>query len=83
MRLEDDVTCAQLVELVTEYFEGTLSPALVERFEQHLVICDGCSIHVQQMRETIRLTGSLTEADLDQDLADQLLTAFRNWNAVA
>lgn len=83
MRLEDDITCAQLVELVTEYFEGTLSLELLERFEQHLVICDGCSTHVQQMRETIRLTGSLTEADLDQDLADQLLRAFRNWNTAA
>ena len=81
MRLQDDVTCAELVELVTEYFEGALSPDVMERFEEHLVICDGCSTHVQQMRETIRLTGSLTEADLDQALESQLLAVFRGWNA--
>jgi hypothetical protein len=81
MRLEDDITCAELVELVTDYFEGVLSPALVERFEEHLVVCDGCSTHVQQMRETIRLTGSLTEGDLDHGLTDELLTIFRNWSA--
>jgi putative zinc finger protein len=83
MRLEDDVTCAELVELVTEYFEGVVSPEVMERFEEHLVICEGCSTHVQQMRETIRLTGVLTEADLDQHLSSQLLGLFRNWNAAA
>jgi len=82
MRLEDDITCAELVELVTEYFDGALSHELVERFEEHLVICDGCSTYVQQMRETIRLTGSLTEADLDRNFADRLLTVFRNWSDV-
>jgi len=80
VRLEDDITCAELVELVTEYFEGALSPELVERFEQHLVICDGCSTHVQQMRETIRLTGSLAGDGLESGLAEQLLVAFRAWS---
>ena len=79
MRLEDDITCAQLVELVTEYLDGALSPDLVERFEEHLVICDGCSVHVHQMRETIRVTGSLREDDLPSDVAEQLLVAFRGW----
>ena len=83
MRLEDDITCAELVELVTEYFDGALSPELVERFEEHLVLCDGCSTHVQQMRETIRLTGALTQADLDRDLAEQLLGVFRDWKPTA
>jgi anti-sigma factor RsiW len=83
VRLEDDITCAQLVELVTEYFEGALSPELVERFEEHLVICDGCSTYVQQMRETIRLTGKLREEDLERTVADQLLNAFRTWSGTA
>ena len=81
MRIEDDITCAELVELVTDYFEGALAPQLVERFEEHLVLCDGCSTHVQQMRETIRLTGCLTEDDPDQVLARQLLSVFRDWRA--
>ena len=83
MKLEDDITCAQLVELVTEYLEGALTPELVERFEEHLVICDGCSTHIQQMRETIRLTGALREEDLERAVAEQLLGVFRNWNGTA
>jgi len=80
MRIEDDITCAQLVEIVTEYLEGALEPALVERFEEHLVICDGCSIHVEQMAETIRISGALREEDLQPELAERLLVAFRGWN---
>jgi predicted anti-sigma-YlaC factor YlaD len=80
VRIADDITCAELVELVTEYLEGALEPTLVERFEEHLVLCDGCSIHVQQMAETIRMTGSLREEDLQPEMAERLLVAFRSWN---
>ena len=79
MRIEDDITCAELVELVTEYLDGALEPDLVERFEEHLVLCDGCSIHVEQMAETIRAAGALREEDLQPELADRLLVAFRGW----
>ncbi len=80
MKLEDDITCAQLVELVTDYLDGGLAPELAERFEEHLVICDGCSTHIEQMHDTIRVTGSLREDDLDPEVADRLLAAFRGWH---
>jgi len=80
VRLADDITCAELVELVTDYLDGGLAPELAERFEEHLVICDGCSTHIEQMEETIRVTGSLCEDDLDPEVADRLLAAFRGWN---
>jgi len=79
VKLAHDITCAELVELVTEYLDGALSPELVEQFEHHLVTCDGCSVHLHQMRETIRVTGSLREDDLRPDVAEQLLVAFRGW----
>ena len=83
MRLEDDLTCRELVELVTDYLDGALTPDLAERFEEHLVICDGCSVHVAQMRQTIRLTGKLDEGDLDDAVAEELLEAFRGWRQAA
>jgi anti-sigma factor RsiW len=79
VKIEDDITCAELVELVTGYLDGALPANLVERFEEHLVLCDGCSVHVHQMRETIRITGRLREDDLQPEVADQLLAAFRGW----
>jgi len=73
------LTCQELVELVTDYFEGALSPADRERFEQHLDVCPGCVTYVEQMRETVRLTGRLREDDLVPAARDELLAQFRNW----
>jgi hypothetical protein len=33
------------------------------------------------MRETIRITGTLTEDDLSPETRDALLETFRDWNA--
>jgi anti-sigma factor RsiW len=73
------ITCQQLVELVTEYLEGTLPPGTREAFEAHLAVCPGCLTYVDQMRETVRVTGTLTEEQLDPVVRDRLLTAFRDW----
>jgi hypothetical protein len=77
----DDLTCAELVELVTEYLEGALDARERERFELHVVYCPGCAFHLDQMRETIRLSGSLTEEQLPDASRVALLRAFRDWKA--
>jgi len=77
---EDDLACQELVEIITDYLEGTLSDAERERFEAHLEICEGCRRYVDQMRTTIRVVGTLTEDDLDPAARDQLLQLFREWN---
>ena len=79
MKLSDDLTCAELVELVTDYFEGALSARDRERFEQHVVFCGGCSNYLDQMRRTVELTGRLTEADVSPEARDALLASFRTW----
>jgi anti-sigma factor RsiW len=73
------LSCQELVELVTEYLEDTLSPDARARFERHLSGCRGCHQYVEQMRVTIRLTGMLTEDSLDERAKDALLEAFRRW----
>jgi anti-sigma factor RsiW len=79
MSMSNDLTCQELVELVTEYVEGALPPGKRVRFEQHLAVCPGCTTYVEQMRQTIRETGRLTEESLEPDTRDQLLELFRNW----
>ena len=75
----DELTCRELVEVVTDYLEGSLPPADRIRFEEHLVMCAPCTIYLDQMRETIRLTGTLREEQVDPAARDALLTAFRDW----
>ena len=76
----EDLSCQELVELVTDYFEGALPPTLHERFERHVAHCAGCSTHLEQMRQTIRLTGALTPAALTPEAEATLLDAFRGWS---
>jgi anti-sigma factor RsiW len=81
MSADDDLSCRELVELVTDYFEDALTSDERTRFERHLAECDGCVNYVHQIRTTIRLTGGLREDDLAADVEASLLAAFRGWRA--
>ena len=77
--MADAMTCKELVELVTEYLEGTLPDETRRRMESHLAGCDGCTNYLEQMRQTIRLTGQLREESLTPQQRDDLLRLFRDW----
>ena len=76
-----DLTCKELVELVTGYLEGTLSRRGRRRFEAHLAACDRCTAYLAQMEMTIRMTGTLAEEDVSDEQKAVLLAAFRDWKA--
>jgi hypothetical protein len=57
----DEVVCRQVVELVTDYFEGTLEPRTRSRVEEHLVLCDWCTTYMEQMEMTIASLRELRE----------------------
>ena len=76
-----DLTCQELVELVTDYLEGALSAEDRARFEEHLAGCAGCTAYVEQLRETLRSAGRLEPADVPPEAEEALLAAFRDWRA--
>jgi anti-sigma factor RsiW len=76
-----DLSCAELVELVTEYLDDALTPEERRRFDEHLGGCRGCRAYVDQMRKTIDATGRLREEELDPRGRAELLAAFRGWNS--
>jgi anti-sigma factor RsiW len=71
------VTCRDAVELVTDYLEGALSPAELLRFEEHVVICDGCAAHVSNMRRLRRVTRRAPTTELDMGLLHTLTSVLR------
>ena len=75
----EQLSCQELVELVTSYLEGALTRDERASFEHHIESCMGCHEYVRQMRQTIELTGSLTPADVSPDAEAALLAAFRDW----
>jgi anti-sigma factor RsiW len=79
LRRKKGLTCQELVELVTDYLEGTLPRRDRARFEAHIAGCTNCSAYVEQFRETVRLTGTLRESDVSPEAADALLAHFASW----
>jgi len=81
MRLDRELACKDIVELVTAYLEDALAPADRERFEEHLVFCDGCDRYLEQMRATIGATRLVEVGELPPELEERLLETFRGWRA--
>jgi anti-sigma factor RsiW len=77
--MSDELTCRELVELITEYLEGTLPAGDRARFEEHLVFCPGCTYYLDQMNMTVALVGGLSEESLPPGAADAFLDVFRAW----
>jgi anti-sigma factor RsiW len=77
----EQLSCQELVELVTDYLEGALSPDEAARFNEHIGICDGCREYLVQMETTVRFVGRLAPEDLSPEAEQALLGAFRRWNA--
>ena len=75
----NDMSCKELVELVTDYLEGALSFANEQRFDLHIGKCDWCKLYIDQIRLTIKATGKLTEGSIDPHAKEELLAVFRGW----
>jgi anti-sigma factor RsiW len=75
------MTCQELVELITEYLEGTLAPSERMRFEAHVRTCSACAAYIEQMRVTIRLLGNLSVDSMSDMARKELLATFRTWKA--
>ncbi len=78
-----ELPCQDLVEVVTDYLEGTLSDVDRRRFEEHLEVCVRCVAYVEQIRLTIGATGRAgAHPDaLPAELRDGIRAAFRDWAA--
>ena len=76
---ENELTCQELVELVTDYLEGSLSSDERARFAAHLTDCDYCVDYIEQMRLTIRALGRLSQEHIAVDARERLLAQFRDW----
>jgi anti-sigma factor RsiW len=70
-----------VVELMTEYLEGSLSPADRARFEEHIAGCDGCRAYLAQLRTTKRVVGKLADEPIPEPIEAELLKAFRDWKS--
>jgi anti-sigma factor RsiW len=79
--IAEQLSCQELVELVTDYLDGVLPPTERARFDAHIADCDGCRAYLEQIRATIALTGTLAPEQLAPEAEAALLEAFRDWKS--
>ena len=76
---QHDYTCQEIVELASEYLEGTMTSEQITAFELHLNFCDGCSSFVDQVRATAASARRLSADEIPEEMRVKLLDAFREW----
>jgi anti-sigma factor RsiW len=73
----DEITCRELVELVTSYLEGALDDPTLNRVEEHLVMCDWCVTYVDQVQATVDALATLRAEPVPGQLLHALSAALR------
>lgn len=75
----DELSCQEVVGLVTEYLEAALLPATQALFEEHVADCSGCQTYLEQIQQTIDLLRKLAEEPMFPETRQQLLHIFQTW----
>jgi predicted anti-sigma-YlaC factor YlaD len=74
-----EIPCQEVVEMVTDYLEGALSRRDRRRIEHHLAGCPHCTAYLEQMRETLRLTGQLVPENLSPEMQREFGEIYERW----
>jgi anti-sigma factor RsiW len=77
---EEDLACREVVEIVSEYLDGTMAPGERRRLEAHLEGCPFCTEYVDQLRAVGRALHTLGTESIGAGRRDALLQAFRSWH---
>jgi anti-sigma factor RsiW len=72
------LSCQEMVELVTDYLEGSLGWRDRRRVAKHLSACAACTRYIEQMRETLDLLGTVPVDSISPEARATLLDAFRD-----
>ena len=80
MQTEDELSCQQVVELVTDYLENALRPELRRQLEAHVAGCPGCKNYIEQMQLTIDMLHQIARESVFPATKQELLQLFRDRN---
>lgn len=72
----DEVQCREVVAVLTDYLEGVLPVEERVALEQHLLICEGCTNFLAQLRTSIALTGAPEVDEVPPQLMDTVLRMY-------
>jgi anti-sigma factor RsiW len=76
---KNEMVCKELVDVLTDYLDGSLPPDDRQRLEAHLDECPYCVNYLVQMKETIDAMGGASLESLAPEVQGEVLEAFRGW----
>ncbi len=79
LRRRRPLVCQEVVELVTEYLEGTMAARDRARFEAHIADCPNCRRYLAQMRTTLEALGRIEAEEVAPEAMEELLALYRRW----
>ena len=64
--------CRETLEVLSEYIDGELDPALCAEIEHHMAQCGNCRIMVDTLRKTVILYRDFGHEEVPPDAKDRL-----------
>jgi anti-sigma factor RsiW len=71
------LNCKQVVQQLSDYLDGELTPALRQELSQHLGECKECDLVVNQTKLTVEIFCDAQMVDLPQQVSTRLHQALR------
>lgn len=68
------ISCEELIRFLLEYVEGSLPAEELQKFEEHLGVCEDCRAYLRTYEVTIRMEKSVAPIDPD-DVPEELVQA--------
>ncbi len=70
--------CEELLQMLNEYVDGTVDPAICAEFEKHMAGCNPCQVVVDNIRKTITLYKDGQPCEIPFRVRERLHAALRN-----
>jgi anti-sigma factor RsiW len=70
------MTCTDFLSQLTDYFDGQISPELLEEVRVHTASCSHCEVVLDTTRQTIQVYRDNELYDISAELRDRLHTAI-------
>lgn len=72
--------CEELIQMLNDYVDGDIDPAICEGFEKHMADCNPCKVVIDNIRKTITIYKGQEQCELPMEFHNRLHKALRkNW----
>jgi anti-sigma factor RsiW len=68
----DELTCQDVIGLLLEYLEESLTPEVLAVFERHLASCPACLAYLRTYQKTRELAGEATRVAMPEEMKTRL-----------